>query len=144
MFVSFCVVVWVLFSVFSIFCITSLVSATPRNHQFFHVLRNCKNCICLLHTFPLTNLSDVPYCTSKKDNLFAAHRLARGWGHYNTGPSTPQNIQTGTLLVDFIPNLKLYHEKVMPRSVLLHSLILKSFQSRKGPLFNCIERYFVH
>ena len=31
--VSFCVVVWVLFSVFSIFCITSLVSATPRNHQ---------------------------------------------------------------------------------------------------------------
>ena len=31
-FVSFCVVVWVLFSVFSIFCITSLVSATPRNH----------------------------------------------------------------------------------------------------------------
>ena len=33
LFVSFCVVVWVLFSVFSIFCITSLVSATPRNHQ---------------------------------------------------------------------------------------------------------------
>ena len=32
--VSFCVVVWVLFSVFSIFCITSLVSATPRNHPF--------------------------------------------------------------------------------------------------------------
>ena len=32
--VSFCVVVWVLFSVFSIFCITSLVSATPRNHRF--------------------------------------------------------------------------------------------------------------
>ena len=32
LFVSFCVVVWVLFSVFSIFCITSLVSATPRNH----------------------------------------------------------------------------------------------------------------
>ena len=31
--VRFCVVVWVLFSVFSIFCITSLVSATPRNHQ---------------------------------------------------------------------------------------------------------------
>ena len=31
--VSFCVVVWVLFSVFSIFCITSLVSATPRNYQ---------------------------------------------------------------------------------------------------------------
>ena len=31
--VSFCVVVWVLFSVFSIFCITSLVSATPRNHR---------------------------------------------------------------------------------------------------------------
>ena len=31
--VSFCVVVWVLFSVFSIFCITSLVSVTPRNHQ---------------------------------------------------------------------------------------------------------------
>ena len=30
--VSFCVVVWVLFSVFSIFCITSLVSATPRNY----------------------------------------------------------------------------------------------------------------
>ena len=30
--VRFCVVVWVLFSVFSIFCITSLVSATPRNH----------------------------------------------------------------------------------------------------------------
>ena len=35
LFVSFCVVVWVLFSVFSIFCITSLVSATPRNHPFF-------------------------------------------------------------------------------------------------------------
>ena len=35
LFVSFCVVVWVLFSVFSIFCITSLVSATPRNHQDF-------------------------------------------------------------------------------------------------------------
>ena len=33
LFVSFCVVVWVLFSVFSIFCITSLVSATPRNHR---------------------------------------------------------------------------------------------------------------
>ena len=33
LFVSFCVVVWVLFSVFSIFCITSLVSATPRNHH---------------------------------------------------------------------------------------------------------------
>ena len=33
--VSFCVVVWVLFSVFSIFCITSLVSATPRNHPSF-------------------------------------------------------------------------------------------------------------
>ena len=33
LFVSFCVVVWVLFSVFSIFCITSLVSATPRNHK---------------------------------------------------------------------------------------------------------------
>ena len=32
--VSFCVVVWVLFSVFSIFCITSLVSATPRNHPY--------------------------------------------------------------------------------------------------------------
>ena len=36
--VSFCVVVWVLFSVFSIFCITSLVSATPRNHPFYTVL----------------------------------------------------------------------------------------------------------
>ena len=35
LFVSFCVVVWVLFSVFSIFCITSLVSATPRNHPSF-------------------------------------------------------------------------------------------------------------
>ena len=32
LFVSFCVVVWVLFSGFSIFCIMSLVSATPRNH----------------------------------------------------------------------------------------------------------------
>ena len=31
--VSFCVVVWVFFSVFSIFCITSLVCATPRNHR---------------------------------------------------------------------------------------------------------------
>ena len=38
LFVSFCVVVWVLFSVFSIFCITSLVSATPRNHRFIHEL----------------------------------------------------------------------------------------------------------
>ena len=36
LFVSFCVVVWVLFSVFSIFCITSLVSATPRNHPYFN------------------------------------------------------------------------------------------------------------
>ena len=35
--VRFCVVVWVLFSVFSIFCITSLVSATPRNHHSFTV-----------------------------------------------------------------------------------------------------------
>ena len=31
-------VVWVLFSVFSIFCITSLVSATPRNHRFCYNL----------------------------------------------------------------------------------------------------------
>ena len=38
LFVSFCVVVWVLFSVFSIFCITSLVSATPRNHPNFDEL----------------------------------------------------------------------------------------------------------
>ena len=38
LFVSFCVVVWVLFSVFSIFCITSLVSATPRNHPILHSL----------------------------------------------------------------------------------------------------------
>ena len=38
LFVSFCVVVWVLFSVFSIFCITSLVSATPRNHRFWIVI----------------------------------------------------------------------------------------------------------
>ena len=36
LFVSFCIVVWVMFSVFSIFCITSLVSATPRNH---HIVR---------------------------------------------------------------------------------------------------------
>ena len=40
LFVSFCVVVWVLFSVFSIFCITSLVSATPRNHPIFSVTRD--------------------------------------------------------------------------------------------------------
>ena len=33
--VRFCVVVWVLFSVFSILCITSLVSATPRSHPLF-------------------------------------------------------------------------------------------------------------
>ena len=40
LFVSFCVVVWVLFSVFSIFCITSLVSATPRNHQIMGVYKS--------------------------------------------------------------------------------------------------------
>ena len=117
--------------------------------QAFSCFKNFKTCICLLQTFLLTNLPDVQYCTSKKDNLFVAHRLARGWRHYNTGPSTPQNstarnIQTGTLFLDFIPNLKLYHEKVMPRSVLLHSFILKAFHSRKGPLFNCIERCFIH
>ena len=38
LFGSFCAVVWVLFSVFSIFCITSLVSATPRNHPSLTLL----------------------------------------------------------------------------------------------------------
>ena len=42
--VSFCVVVWVLFSVFSIFCITSLVSATPRNHRIRPLFKHKNGC----------------------------------------------------------------------------------------------------
>ena len=44
LFVSFCVVVWVLFSVFSIFCITSLVSAkNPHPVQTYHQERKVKH-----------------------------------------------------------------------------------------------------
>ena len=52
--VRFCVVVWVLFSVFSIFCITSLVSATPRNHHKSKKLH-------LLYPYPIPVQTLIPY-----------------------------------------------------------------------------------
>ena len=56
LFVSFCVVVWVLFSVFSIFCITSLVSATPRNHPVSHPMNFIQSIIFMQSWRPNHNL----------------------------------------------------------------------------------------
>ena len=59
MFVSFCVVVWVLFSVFSIFCITSLVSATPRNHQILLYLVKVRVWLRLSHSVKIGYINEL-------------------------------------------------------------------------------------